>query len=399
MNEVTTAQQKGAMPYWKLSLFYLAYFSITGAFVPYWSLYLKALGYGAIAIGALMALPMATKVVAPYLWGALADHTGRRVDVIRLASLLAGLSLAGLALGHGAWWLAVVVTTFSFFWNAALPQFEAVTLSHLRQCGEHYYSLIRLWGSIGFIVSALALGVLFEKLSVFWLPAILVGLLGLLWVTSLGIPPPAMGQGGQADHSLSAVIRQPQVLALLVVCFLMQASHGPYYSFFTLYLRENGYGSGLTGALWSLGVFAEIGIFLIMHRLLPRFGPQRLLLLATLATTLRWTLLAIWVKNLPVLVFGQTLHAASYGIYHAAAISLIHQHFPGRLQGRGQALYSSVSFGLGGALGSVLSGFVWSGFGAPETYVMGALLACLGAVISYWGLRTDADRPQAPSTI
>lgn len=399
MSSSSAAMQKEDTPYWRLSVFYLVYFLITGAFVPYWSLYLQALGYGAVAIGALMALPMATKVVAPYLWGWLADHTGRRVDVIRLASLLAGLSLAGLAWEHEAWWLAVVVTAFSFFWNAALPQFEAVTLSHLRHRGEHYYSLIRLWGSIGFIISALLLGAVFEKLSVFWLPAILVGLLGLLWIASLWIPSPATSHGGQAEHSLRTVVRQPQVLYLLAVCFLMQASHGPYYSFFTLYLRENGYNSGLTGALWSLGVFAEIGVFLIMHRLLPRFGPQRLLLLATLATTLRWILLAAWVKDLPVLVLGQTLHAASYGIYHAAAISLIHRHFPGRLQGRGQALYSSISFGLGGACGSLLSGFVWSGFGGSVTYVMGAFLALLGAVISYFGLRSDSVRPQYPSMV
>ncbi|AOU97475.1 MFS transporter [Acidihalobacter yilgarnensis] len=381
-----------AVPYWRLSSFYLVYFTVTGAFVPYWSVYLKALGYGAVAIGALMALPMATKVFAPYLWGWLADRTGRRVGVIQLATLLAGIALAGVALGHGVWWLAVVVTAFSFFWNAALPQFEAVTLSHLRHRGEHYYSLVRLWGSIGFILSALCLGWLFDWLSITWLPAILVGLLAWLWIASLGVPAPVATGTVVGDHSLGAVVRQPAVLALLAVCFLMQASHGPYYSFFTLYLRENGYGSGITGVLWSLGVLAEVGVFLLMHRLLPRFGARRLLLFATLVTAVRWVLIAGWVRDLPLLVFGQTLHAASYGIYHAAAISLIHKHFPGRLQGRGQALYSSVSFGLGGAFGSIVSGYVWSGLGPADTYLVGAGFALLGAAIGYWGLPAPAVR-------
>lgn len=388
MSAVPAAGRGEGTPYWRLSGFYFVYFTVTGAFVPYWSVYLKGLGYGPVAIGALMALPMATKVFAPYLWGWLADRSGRRLGVIRLATLLATLSLAVLALGRGAVWLALVVTAFSFFWNAALPQFEALTLTHLRQRGEHFYSLVRLWGSIGFIASALCLGWLFGWLSVAWLPAILVGLLAALWLTSLSVPATETLPGIETDRSLRQVIRQPAVLALLAVCFLMQASHGPYYSFFTLYLRENGYGSALTGVLWSLGVLAEVGIFLLMHRLLPFFGARRLLLFATLVTAVRWVLIAGWVQDLPLLVFGQTLHAASYGIYHAAAISLIHKHFPGRLQGRGQALYSSVSFGLGGAFGSLVSGYAWSGLGPADTYLVGAGFALLGAAIGYWGLRS-----------
>lgn len=386
MTVTTVALPKGPEPYWRLSIFYLVYFAITGAFVPYWSLYLKGLGYGSVAIGALMALPMATKVFAPYIWGWLADHTGRRVDVIRMASLLAGLSLTGVAFGHGAWWLAGVVAAFSFFWNAALPQFEAVTLSHLRDRGEHYYSLIRLWGSIGFILSALCLGLLFEFIRITWLPNILVIFLSLLWLASLGVPSPLATQTGSGHYSLRVVIRQPAVLSLLVVCFLMQASHGPYYSFFTLYLRENEYGSGLTGVLWSLGVLAEIGAFLFMPRLLPRVGAHRLLLFSTMVTAVRWVLIAWWVNDLPVLVLGQLLHAASYGIYHAAAISLIHRYFPGRLQGRGQALYSSMSFGLGGAFGSLASGYAWHAVGASDSYLMGALFAVLASVICRLGL-------------
>ena len=383
----------GTTPYWRLSAFYFVYFTVTGAFVPYWSLYLQHFGYAPVVIGVLVAVPMATKIVAPFLWGWLADRSGRRMRVIRLGALLAALSFSGVFFGHGAWWLALVVGAFSFFWNAALPQFEAATLGHLGMA-DHHYGRIRLWGSIGFVVSVVLLGLAFGYVSVIWLAPVIAVLLAALWLTSLAVPaPPDVSHSDAPDHRLGHVLRQPAVLALLATCLLIQASHGPYYTFFTLYLREHGYSSALTGQLWALGVLAEIVVFLFMSRLLPRFGARRLLIFALFATALRWLLIAALVDNLPVLIFGQTLHAASYGIYHAAAIHLIYRYFPGRLQGRGQALYSSVSFGLGGALGALASGYVWSGVAPSATFVMGALLAAAGGVVAYVGLRA----PPAPA--
>jgi len=141
-----TADPSGTTPYWRLSAFYFVYFTVTGAFVPYWSLYLQHFGYAPVVIGALVAVPMATKIVAPFLWGWLADRSGQRMRVIRLGALFAALSFSGVFFGHGAWWLALVVGMFSFFWNAALPQFEAATLGHLG-IADHHYGRIRLWGS------------------------------------------------------------------------------------------------------------------------------------------------------------------------------------------------------------------------------------------------------------
>ena len=145
------------MPYWRLSGFYLFYFASLGALVPYWGIYLQSLGFRPAAIGELMAVLMATKIVAPNVWGWIADHTGRRMAIVRLASLLSIVIFAGIFLGRGYWWLAGVMLLFSFFWNASLPQFEAVTFSHLGE-GAQGYSRIRLWGSIGFISSVAALG-------------------------------------------------------------------------------------------------------------------------------------------------------------------------------------------------------------------------------------------------
>jgi len=370
------------MYYWRLSGFYLFYFATLGALIPYWGLYLKSLGFSAVEIGELVAIIMATKIVAPNVWGWIADHTGRRMAIVRGACLLAAIAFAGVFLGHGYWWLALVMSLFSFFWNAALPQFEATTLNHLG-AETHRYSSIRLWGSIGFILAVAGLGFVFERAGTGSLPQILLILFAGIWISSLLVPEGAAAHQPLNEEPLRRVLRRPAVLSLLLVCFLIQASHGPYYTFYSLYLVANDYSETVVGQLWALGVLAEIGVFLKMHHWLPRFGARNLLLVATALTALRWLLIAFFVDQIWVIVGAQTLHAASFGIYHAVAIHLIHQLFRGRHQGRGQALYSSLSFGAGGAAGSLVAGYRWEGVGAQWMCVAAAATAVLAGWIAW----------------
>lgn len=380
------------LPYWRLSAFYLFYFASTGAFVPYWSLYLKDWGFSAVHIGELMAITMATKIIAPNVWGWLSDHLGLRMPIIRGAVLVAVLAFGGVLFVQGYWGMALVLAVFSFFWHAALPQFEVITLRHLGG-DTHRYSHIRLWGSIGFIVSVSALAPLFDHQGIGLLPWVMLLLLGLIGFTTLRVSERRVEAHLQPAASLWAVVRTPSVMALLLACLLLQGSHGPYYTFFSIYLEDHGYSRTLVGSLWALGVIAEVVIFLLIHRWLPRYGAAFLLLGATAVTTVRWVLLALFVDVLPVVLLAQLMHAASYGVYHAAAIELIHQLFPGRLQGRGQALYSSMSFGVGGALGSLASGYVWEQAGPAWTFGFGALVAGASVAVAWVLLREREGRP------
>ncbi len=209
----------------------------------------------------------------------------------------------------------------------------------------------------------------------------------LIWLSSLVVPESAAGHLPLDQARLRDVLRRPVVLALLAVCFLVQASHGPYYAFFSIYLESYGYSTALIGQLWALGVVAEIGVFLIMPRLLPRFGARRLLLAAVSLTTLRWLLIAGFADRLPVMLLAQTLHAASFGLYHAVAIYMVHRLFTGAHQGRGQALYSSISFGAGGAVGSLISGYLWTGMGAQSMYLLAAGVSLASVFVVLFGMR------------
>lgn len=377
------------VPYWRLSGFYLFYFASLGAFLPYWTLYLANLGYDAVAIGQLMALMALTKLISPNIWGWIADHTGERMRIVRLGSLAAAVSFAGVFLGQGFWWLALVMVAFSFFWNATLPQFEATTLNHLGREPQRY-TRIRIWGSIGFIAAVAALGPLLDRYGTAPLPALLLVLFAAIWLSTLHVDERA-GPAPPASARIGLVLRQPHVLALLAVCFLMQASHGPYYTFYSIYLEDHGYSRSLIGQLWALGVIAEVGVFLLMHRLVPRIGLRALLLASLALAALRWLLIGFFVDSLPVLVGAQLLHAATFGVYHGVAIQLIHRYFQGRHQGRGQALYSSVSYGAGGALGALYSGFTWDSAGATVTFAIAAALSALAWLLAWRALRVAPE--------
>lgn len=370
------------MPYWRLSGFYFFYFASLGALIPFWGLYLRDRGFSAVAIGELTAVFMATKIVAPNLWGWIADHTGSRLPIVRLASILSLLIFSLIFTVDGFWGIAMVMTLFSFFWNASLPQMEAVTFNHLGS-RIHHYAGIRLWGSVGFIVAVLALGAVVERTGTGVVPALVLTLFAGIWLSSLTIPDSTQPVVGQKSPSVTKLLRKPEVAAFLVSCLLMQASHGGYYAFYSIHLTEAGYSSAAVGGLWAWGVAAEVILFLRMHQLLQRFGARRVLLASLGLAVLRWLLTANFVDSLAIQVFAQALHAATFGAFHASAIHLVHHYFSGRTQGRGQALYSSLSFGAGGAAGSLLSGMLWSSSGPGITYGLAAVSAGLGWLVAW----------------
>ncbi|MDH5392031.1 MAG: MFS transporter [Gammaproteobacteria bacterium] len=369
------------VPYWRLSAFYLVYFSALGVLVPYWGLYLQSLGFDARQIGELIAIIMATKIVAPYIWGWIGDHTGKGMWIVRLASVLSFVIFALIFVEQSYGWLAFVMVSFSFFWNAALPQFEATTMNFLG-ADEHNYSKIRVWGSLGFVAAVAIMGLMLEHHAISMVPVVLLVLYAALMLSSFLVPVDTQPLHKHQQGSILLVLKQPQVIALLVICFLVQFSHGPYYTFYSIYLQEHDYQSSMIGALWALGVIAEVVVFLYIHRWLPKYGHRDLLIVALLLTTARWLLIAYMVQYPSVMVFAQLLHAASFGVFHAVAISLFHQTFVGKHQGRGQALYASVSFGAGGAAGSLLSGLSWQGLGSTQTFLIAAAIVFMAALLT-----------------
>ena len=253
------------LPYWRLSGYYFLFFLAIGGFMPYWNLYLQSISMSAEQIGLLSAVVVVTKIFASPFWGWMVDQYGRRVKLIKLCALLTTISFAFVLFSDSFWWVFSVLLVFSIFWSAGLPLIEATTFSHL-QDNTHDYTKIRVWGSISFIIGVLVLGKYFDIFPIFHLVPILIFLLGLIWLHSLSLKETQLSTSHVDTESFWNILRQPSIIFLFVVCFLVQASHGPYYTFFSIYLEANGYSNSFIGIAWAVGVLAEVLIYLIIHQ-------------------------------------------------------------------------------------------------------------------------------------
>jgi PPP family 3-phenylpropionic acid transporter len=378
-----------SLPYWRLSGYYFFYFAFIGAFSPYFGLYLQSLSFSAWDIGLLMSQMQFMRLFGPYLWGSLADRLAHRLPIVRLAGLVSLLGFSAFFFARGFETFLFAMALVAFFWSAALPLVETVTFDHLRKEPARY-SRIRLWGSVGFIVAVMGTGVLLDHLplpSLLW--AIIACLTGIL-VCALVVPEAPVHAHAEGHLPVGEILRQPRVRAFFASCFAMSAAHGALYIFYSIYLTDHGYSKSLVGALWSLGVVVEIAVFFYMSRLMRSFGLRSILLACFVAAVLRFLMIGWGVESLIVIVLAQLLHGLTFGAHHASSITMVNGWFPGRSQARGQALYSSLSFGAGGLLGGLLSGWMWEPAGAPLVFSLSAVFALLGLILVAVWVR-DAD--------
>lgn len=380
--------QRGRPPYLRLALLYLSYFLGLGTVLAYWNVYLGSLGFDARQIGQLNAILAVTKLATPTLLGWAVDAMGRPLTVLRLSALLALLSFTALLPGGDFWWYAGFSALFGSFWSPFIPLLEALTLTYLRH-NPFRYSRIRLWGSLGFIAAVAGFGALFDQVGIDRLPLVILGLLGLSLLASLSLwhGPSVQTHGQGARAPFWAMLRRRAVWAYFLVFFLLQAAHGPYYVFFSLYVQDLGYNKSQTGLFWSLGVAAEVLLFLAAHGLLRHYSPRTLLIVALVLAAARWVLIGEQADSLSALLVAQILHAASFGLTHLTAMMLGHRFFHGGNESRGQALYSSLGFGLGGTVGSYYAGLLWAEQGPAVVFGIAAALCVLAAVIAWRGLR------------
>ncbi len=373
------------IPFWRLSAYYFFYFAFIGAFAPYFTLYLQSLRFSAADIAVLMSLMQVMRIIAPNLWGLLADRAGRRVGIVRLSAVASLAGFCGFFLTESFAGIFVAMALMSFFWSAALPLVEGLTFDHLDSAMGRY-GKIRSWGSVGFIVAVLAIGYALDVLPehhLLWMTALILA--GIM-ACAFSIPEPVRAVRTSDDANLASILRRPDVQALLAACFLMSAAHGALYVFYSIHLVDAGYGTDVVGWMWTLGVVAEIGVFMAMPQMLRAFSLRSILMVAFACAVLRFTMIGWGVDSLPVLLTAQVMHGATFGAYHAAAIAAIHQWFPGRAQSRGQALYGSLSFGAGGMIGGLVSGYLWEPIGAAWTYTVGSGFALAGLLLIAAGM-------------
>jgi MFS transporter, PPP family, 3-phenylpropionic acid transporter len=353
--------------YFRLCSFYFFYFAFLGALIPFWGLYLQDIGFNSSQIGLFLAIIAGTKIVSPNLLGYLADKTGQVMNIVRLCSFVTLLSFLFLFFINTFWQFFFLNLIFSFFWNASLSQFEANTMAILKK-DTFSYSRIRVWGSLGFVLAVILCGVLFIYIAIDKLSYVLILLCFAIFVSSLLVGDVYESYPMQQRLSFWSILKKKQVLLILFLSFIIQVTHGVYYSFYSIFLNEHSYSSIEVGFLWSLAVISEIVVFIFMDKLLKKFPIKPLLLFVIVIVFFRWLIIGWGVDNIFLLIIGQMLHAITYGVFHATTILLVAKYFRFNTKSRGQALYLSLSYGAGGAIGSGFAGLYWDNLGGSLVF-------------------------------
>jgi PPP family 3-phenylpropionic acid transporter len=361
---------------------WFGYFATIGIFNPYAPLWFKELGFSTLAIGAIASLQAWTRVLAPYGWGWLGDHGGQRVRLLRLAALLALLAAGGLLVARGH--AAVAVCTLALFLanGGVVPLSEASLAAHLNTASgldTARYGRVRVWGSLGFIVSVVVAGAVLQRWGIALFPWLVVLMFVVLLAASLRLPArrdDVTGHGGAP--AIGVVLRRPPVAWFFASVFFTVLAHAGLYAFFSLYLDSLGYAKTAVGGLWAVSVLVEIVFFWFQGRLFRRLAPEIWLQWAALASVLRFGITAAFGARPALLVAAQLLHVLTFAAQHAACIVLINRYFPGPLRGRGQALYTVLGYGLSGVIGGIGGGWLSARFGFAAVFWAAAGVAALG---------------------
>lgn len=363
------------------------YFAHIGFFNPYLPLWLKSLGLPITVISLLASVQSLTRVFAPYAWGALSDHTGERVKLLRISALVALAASAGLWWPGGAWWIALVLLLL-FTHTSSMMSLTEAAMAHLVAGDWGRYGRVRLWGSAGFMVTVFAAGAWFERFGMgsfpAWTAVTLAGVLACTWW--LPNVKEAAHHAQVEREPILPVLRRPAVRWFFASLLFHVMAHFAIYGFFSLYLDSLGYSKATIGALWAVSVVVEIAWFYVQGRFIGRLSMEKWLVVCAVATVVRMAMTAGLGGWLVALYLAQTLHALSFATHHTACIAMVSKHFPGRMRGRGQALFTVIGYGFGGVAGVLAGGAIADHWGFELLYAAAAVLG-LVALGCAWRVR------------
>jgi PPP family 3-phenylpropionic acid transporter len=374
---------------WPYAALFFSYFAFIGAYSPYLALYLQHQHFSALEIGILVSLLQAMRIVGPYGWGWLADRTHQPANLLRISALAAMPIYALLTTGDSFLWMFMILVFLNLSTAAQVPLAESIAIRSLQGDLTHYGRL-RLWGSVGFIVSVLCMGAILDRVGMGWYPLLGVLVLWLLFMTTLTLPAPRLDTISQRAGKVGMVLRQRAVQLFLLSVFLMIFAHAALYAYYSLYLARLGFSPAFIGLMWALGVLAEIVFFFYQAQVLSRYALNTLLLWSFLICAARFFMIGLGASSLIILVLAQLLHAVTFGMHHGVSMALMQRWFGTGLTARGQALYVAVGYGLGGSLGGLAAAHWWEQVAPAAAFIAAAVVALLGAVVVLILRRYDA---------
>jgi len=372
--------------------FYFLYYAAAASLVPFLVIYYEQLGFSGRQIGVLTAIPPLIMLVSAPLWGATADaiKQHKRLLLVAITGVLIVVFVFSRMATFG--WIIPLIIVYAFFAAPIMPLVDASTLDWLG-LGRHRYGRIRLWGAIGWGLSAPLIGWLIERNQIHW------AFYGYLLLMSCGLfiawllPIRQTLSRSPFRRSLILIAGNGQWVLFLAVVFIGGMCLATISNYLFLYMNYLGASKTLMGLSLTFATISELPIMFFSDRLLNRWGARGLLMMALLAYVLR--ALAYTLFSEPWLFLGvQLLHGLTFSAMWVAGVSYADRIAPEGLGATAQGLFSGVLLGLGGIAGGLIGGILYDELGAMSLFRLVAAVAFIGFVIfaltSHWVARPEA---------
>lgn len=394
---IRTVPGSSALPLRRYAVFYFCFYAVLGAYTPYVARFVDHLGFSGLIAGGVLGLWYGSRIVAPPLWSMLLSRSRAPGHWLVAGCALSMLGFAAFGAVQTVPQLFAAMLFFGFFYNAVMPQFEAMTLAALP--GAEGYGRLRIWGSVGFVVVAGTYGALLDAWGeTFFVWATLPWFALMIWAAwpwHHGDYAAVRSVPDADDPAFPALVQRlwhrPGVRPLLVMALLVQAAFGSFYVFYTLHLLANGHDGIAVGLLWMAGVLAEIAMFWFAPSLIRRHGVPGLVTLCLAVTILRWIVVAFFAASMPLMLAAQLTHALGFALFHACLMQRMAGLFPGSDAAGGQGLLYGFSSGLGGVLGALVAAGLWEWLGGTAAFLGGAAFSAAALMLHL----STARRPGA----
>ena len=345
-----------------------------GVWMPYFPLYLSHLGYSGWEIGAIFGMQPALRWVSAMAWAYAADRWRMRHRLLVSAAFGGALFFIPLLFVRGFAAMALVTGMIAVLHAPLIPMTDSTVMDHLAGLGGDYGRL-RLWGSVAFVLGAVASAPIVHSLSASVVPALLLVPTFPMVLALARMPREQFGHG-ERFHTPWALLTPP-LTAFLAAAFLIQFSCGAWAGFFAVHSAALGFSDAIPGLTWGLAVSTEVALLYWGRRILQWIAPAQLIVMALVVTAIRWLLTAV-VRDEVLVVGLQVGHAFTFSAFHLAALLLLSRLVPPQSSTGGQALYGLVAFGIGGSAGLGVAGLLVDRIGTAGLFGCEAVVALLG---------------------
>jgi PPP family 3-phenylpropionic acid transporter len=370
-------------------LLYLFFYMGLGAFFPFVTLYYDQIGLSGVQIGTLSALPLIVTSSTSLLWGVLADALRIHRRILSISLILTGCMVYLISTTSRYELLIPIVLIYAFFSTPIMPLIDTAALDSI-ESNHGTFGGMRVWGTIGWIISTAIVGVVINRFGIRWLFYSYIAMLGVTFLISLrqkargSIPRPPLGQ------SLRQFITQRALFFFFTSVFLLAVAMGASDYFFSLYMDGLGANEGTIGISWAISASTEIPLMLYSGTLLSTIGVNGMMNFAFIAYAVRWLLFSFiqtpgWV--LPV----QLLQGLGFSTFTVASVTYINDHAPKSLRTTGQSLLGTVSFGLGPIVGALVGGYLYDVVGMAIVFRIITIVTLFGLGVFMLTIRLGGD--------